>query len=73
MPLGHLSDTLLTLVVGSPQVHWKLHYTVDGQSFTFDDQPVKETLLDIPLSHPTVLAYLRETIETGIRNLHGTA
>jgi anti-sigma regulatory factor (Ser/Thr protein kinase) len=73
MPLGNLASTLLTLVVGSPEVHWIFRYTVDGQTFTFDDQPVKATLEDIPLSEPAVLAYLRETIETGIQSLNGNA
>src|SRR5690606_20906768 len=36
MPLGNLTSTLLTLVVGSPEVHWIFRYTVDGQTFTFD-------------------------------------
>lgn len=73
MPLGSLAATLLTLVIGSPEVHWLLHYRVDDQTFTFDDQPVKETLDGIPLSDPLVLAYLREQLQDGIASLNGTA
>lgn len=73
MPLGSLAATILTLVVGSPEVHWIFTYTVDEQTFEFDDQPVKETLDDLPLSDPAVLGYLRETLETGIASLNGTA
>ncbi len=73
MPLGNLASTLLTLVVGSPEVHWIFKYTVDGQTFEFDDQPVKETLEDVPLSDPTVLAYLRDLLQDGIAELNGTA
>ena len=73
MPLGNLTSTLLTLVVGSPEVHWIFTYTVDGQTFEFDDQPVKETLDGIPLSDPEILKYLRELLETGIAELGGTA
>ncbi len=73
MPLGNLVSTILTLVVGSPEVHWIFKYTVDGQAFEFDDQPVKETLQDLPLSDPAVLAYLRDLLETGIAELNGTA
>src|SRR5512133_2151669 len=65
MPLGNLTSTMLTLIVGSPEVHWLFHYTVDGKTFTFDDQPVKEVLDDIPLSDPTVLTYLREQFDEG--------
>jgi hypothetical protein len=73
MPLGNLASTILTLVVGSPEVNWIFNYTVDGQTFEFDDQPVKETLEDVPLSDPAVLAYLRDLLQSGIADLHGTA
>lgn len=73
MPLGSLKETILTLVVGSPEVHWIFQYTVDGQTFLFDDQPVKEALEGVPLSNPAVLGYLRETLEAGIRDLNGNA
>lgn len=73
MPLGNLASTMLTLVVGSPEVHWILRYNVDGSEFVFDDQPVKEAIDGIPLSDPTVLGYLRDTLETGINSLNGNA
>jgi anti-sigma regulatory factor (Ser/Thr protein kinase) len=71
MPLGNLSVTVLGLIVGHPEIHWIFRYTARGQaaedSFEFDDQPVKETLQDVPLSHPDVLTYLRESLEEGLR------
>ncbi len=73
MPMGNLASTILTLVVGSPEVHWIFTYTVNGQTFEFDDQPVKEALEGVPLSDPAILAYLREMLETGIAELGGTA
>jgi len=73
MPLGNLAATWLTLLVGSPEVHWIFTYTVDGQTFEFDDQPVKETLDGFPLSDPEILKYLRTMFETGIAELNGTA
>lgn len=73
MPLGNLRETMLTLVVGSPEVHWIFNYSVDGQQFLFDDQPVKEILDGVPLSDPLVLEYLRETLDSGISELRGTA
>lgn len=66
MPLGNLAETILTLVVGSPEVHWIFKYTVNGQAFEFDNQPLRETLGDVPLTDPAVLKYLRENLETGI-------
>jgi hypothetical protein len=72
MPLGKMDATILGLTVAHPDVHWIFDYTTQPKNgtpaahFVFDDQPVKEILQDTPLTHPDVLAYLRETLETGI-------
>lgn len=73
MPLGNLAATVLNLVVGHPEVHWIFDYSVDGQTFKFDDQLVKEALDGISLSDPLVIAYLREMLETGIAELQPAA
>jgi len=72
MPLGNLSGTFLGLTVGHPDTHWIFRYTARGsaaeKTYEFDDQPVKETLQDVPLSHPDVLAFLRVDLEEGLRD-----
>lgn len=72
MPLGDLGGTFLGLTVGHPETHWIFRYTARGplgeDSFEFDDQPVKDTLQGLPLSHPDVLAYLRSCLEDGLRD-----
>lgn len=69
MPLGNLPATILPLVVGSPEVHWIFNYTVNGNTFTFDNQPIKEALEGIPFSDPLVLGYLREMLQTGVASV----
>jgi hypothetical protein len=74
MPLGNLADTLLTLVVAYPQIHWRLDYSAQlddcGEaSFVFDDQPIKDTLSGVPLCEPEILAFLRNYIAEGIRSV----
>lgn len=66
MPLGDLTGTLMTLVVGSPEIHWVFQYCMNQQEFIFDDQPIKDQLVDIPLSDPQVLSFLRNFIQEGI-------
>jgi len=66
MPLGDLSATFLSLLISNPQVHWQFQYRVDDKVFDFDDTTVKECVGDLPLTEPEILAYLRETIQTGI-------
>ncbi len=66
MPLGDLAGTLLTLLVGNPLVNWTFIYQVDGETYTFESQPILEILQDVPLTEPRVLAYLRQELENGI-------
>ncbi len=70
MPLGNLSTTFLGLLVGHPDLHWVFRYTArkDGaeETFEFDDQPIKETLDGLPLTHPEVLGFVRGMIDEGV-------
>jgi anti-sigma regulatory factor (Ser/Thr protein kinase) len=70
MPLGNLSTVFLELTVAHPDIHWFFHYTArthgSQETYEFNDEPVKEILGDVPLTHPDVLAYLRETLEEGL-------
>jgi hypothetical protein len=68
MPMGDLGSTILHLIISNPQVHWLIDYRYDGETFRFDDLQMKKELADIPLTDPLVIAWLRETIEMGIRN-----
>ncbi|MCD6291649.1 MAG: ATP-binding protein [Anaerolineae bacterium] len=69
MPLGDVVSTMLTLLVGFPDVHWTFHYKGDEKQFTFDDAPIKDALGEVPLTEPSVLAFVRETLETGISEI----
>lgn len=79
MPLGDLASTWLTLVVAHPQIHWTFEYGADLPAeetpveFIFDDRPIKEVLGEVPLSEPDVLAYLRESLETGFARVRQAA
>jgi len=68
MPLGDLTGTLMTLIIGSPEIHWIFEYQVDQGRFVFDDEPIKKTLMGLPLSEPAVMRFIRQEIETGIHN-----
>ncbi len=69
MPLGDVAGTMLSLLVGWPQVHWMLRYRVDDEEFVFDDAPIKEELGDLPLSDPDVLKFLRGALREGMADV----
>jgi anti-sigma regulatory factor (Ser/Thr protein kinase) len=67
MPLGDLSGTLLSLLIGFPQVHWVYTYRGNDLEYRFDDAEIKKELAGIPLSEPAVITCLREMIDDGIQ------
>ena len=67
MPLGDLTGTLLTLIIGSPEINWIFDYRYNGHQFIFDNQPIKDTLDGVPLSEPAVMRFIREMLESGIQ------
>ena len=73
MPLGDLKGTLMTLIIGSPEVHWIFEYRVNQQSFVFDDEPIKQTLMGVPLSEPPVMKFIRQELEHGIQTIRQDA
>jgi anti-sigma regulatory factor (Ser/Thr protein kinase) len=72
MPLGNIAETILTLVVGCPDIHWRFVYSVDQETFEFDDMEFKNELEGISLSEPAILSYLRGYIEQGVAQTQST-
>ncbi|HEX7432206.1 MAG TPA: ATP-binding protein [Anaerolineaceae bacterium] len=66
MPLGDLASTFMTLVVSNSETHWMFHYQVDGAGFDFDNEPIKAELGDVSICEPAVLAYIRDSLYTGV-------
>ena len=66
MPLGDLAGTFLSLLIANPAINWDFNYRVDGREFRFESFPVTQALEGISLTEPSVLAYLRELIESGV-------
>jgi anti-sigma regulatory factor (Ser/Thr protein kinase) len=69
MPLGDIVATFLTLLIGTPEVHWIFRYSVNGREFIFDDAPIKQTLDGIPMTEPAVMKFIREFLEAGIQDV----
>ncbi len=69
MPLGDITSTLLTLIIGTPDIHWVFEYQVNEETFVFDDKVIKETLKGVPLSEPAVIKFIRDALNEGINDV----
>lgn len=71
-PLGSLKDTLLTLILGSPErPDFRLEYRRDGHVFDFDTRTVKAALGGLPLNTPDIMAWIGEYLTEGIESVEG--
>jgi Histidine kinase-, DNA gyrase B-, and HSP90-like ATPase len=72
MPLGSITDTILTCILGHEQfdIHLDLlHKKLDLEEldFKFSTALVRKELGDIPLSYPDVITFLNEMLNEGIK------
>lgn len=70
-PLGPMADTLLTLLIGHPEVELTYDHRKDGKAFSLDTREIKSDLGDIPLNAPEVVPALRAFIQKGLDELEG--
>jgi len=68
-PIGNLKDTILTLVVGSPQVDFIFEIVKDNHTFTFDTREVKAELKEVPISHPEVVKFLDSFLDENLKTM----
>jgi hypothetical protein len=68
-PLGQMGETLITLIVGHPEVDLRYEHRKDGKVFSLDTREIKSDLGDIPLNAPQVVSALRSMILSGLEEL----
>jgi len=57
-PMGNLADTLLAFLLSDKAPELRYEHRVDGAVFEFDLSEIRDTLGDVPLSHPAVVRWL---------------
>lgn len=68
-PLGDMINTIITLVVGNPQVNFSYTHKKGEKTFTLDTSDVKSQLNDVPLSHPEVVKRMRDYLREGFEEI----
>ena len=62
-PLGDMAATLLTLVIGHPEIEFEYLHRTDDQEVAFSTRQLKSRLGDIPISSAAGIAAVRENLE----------
>ncbi len=68
-PLGDLHSTLLSALVGHPDVDFVYRHRVGDRVFELDGAAIKRELEGVPLSHPSVLRWLDHFLTEGLVEL----
>lgn len=70
-PMGDMPATVMTLIMGSPEVHWIYRHVVNGQEFVLDTDELLEALDGdcSMLATPDVGMWIRDAVREGIEGL----
>lgn len=70
VPIGNMVETIITLLINGS--HFDLQYThkVNQHQMTFDTQEIRQVLGDVPLSHPDVIEWVRQSLQDEIMELY---
>ena len=70
-PLGDIVSTLVTLIQGSPDIHWTFNHKKGGGDVSLDTNALKNVLGDVPLDTPDVLVWIKEYLTEQYDSLPG--
>ena len=70
-PLGDMGATLMTLIVGRPDVDFLYRQKTPAGDFSVDTRDIRAALEDVPLSDPEVIRVLRDGVRDGTAELGG--
>jgi hypothetical protein len=61
-PLGDLAATMISLILGNPEVDFVFESNAGGRECSLDTREIRSELGEVPITSPPVLALIRETL-----------
>ena len=68
-PWGSMGDTILTLIIGNPEIEFLYHHHKGTFEYTLDTTVIKRELEGVPLSHPDVVNLLRKDLKENLNQI----
>jgi hypothetical protein len=66
LPTGDIAGTMALTVSSYPAIDFIYTHTTPEGTFIFDTKEIKETLEDVPLSNPQVIAFMKDLIRENL-------
>ncbi len=70
-PIGDMNSTLVTLITMNTDRDFIYRFGIDEEIFTLSTAELKNILGDVPLSEPSVAAWIKEYLEEQTQNIRG--
>lgn len=70
MPLGNMSDTLITIINSSDKIDLMYTHEVNNEKFTLSTKEIKKTLGELPITNLDVLIWLRDYIKENLNEMY---
>ncbi len=68
-PMGDMTGTLMTLIMGNTEVDFVYSHRIDSHHFDLDTREIKEELGPLYMTDPAVMYHLKQTIRTQLEQL----
>ena len=68
-PWGSMVETILTLVVGNPEINFFYQHRRGDFEYTLDSAVIKRELEGVPLSNPDVVSLLRKDLKENLNQI----
>lgn len=68
-PLGDIPQTMITLIMGHPEIDLIYSHTTDTAKYTVDTKDIKAQLNGLPINSPEVIKYIKSHIKEGLATI----
>jgi len=69
-PLGDISKTLITLIVGNPDMRLRYEHIKNGHEYIFDTLNIREKFQNQPLNLSLLINFIKNDISRGLNKLN---
>lgn len=69
-PVGDMASTMVTLLMGNPQIDFVYKHVIDGEAFTLDTRELKHELEVHTLDDPMVIHQLGKSVRKSLARLN---
>jgi anti-sigma regulatory factor (Ser/Thr protein kinase) len=68
-PWGSMVHTLITLIVGNPEIDFLYRHRKDNFEYTLDTAEIKSELGDVPISQPEVITLIKNDLKKNLNQI----